>query len=103
MIKQDFGNKKENLLPLYEKNSAKSINQSVAYRTWEQEVAGLIPGLGQHEVAGLIPRLDQFPFWGLMIVIATGLIPLLCAVHCFDDGYVAKQPVAWIEYSSEYW
>ena len=24
-------------------------------------------------------------------------------VHCFDDGYVGKQPVAWKEYCAEYW
>ena len=27
----------------------------------------------------------------------------LTAVHCFDDGYVEKQPVAWKEYCAEYW
>ena len=24
-------------------------------------------------------------------------------VHCFDDGNVGKQPVAWTEYCAEYW
>ena len=23
--------------------------------------------------------------------------------HCFDDGYVGKQPIAWKEYCAEYW
>ena len=27
----------------------------------------------------------------------------LTAVHCFDDGYVGKQPVAWKEYCGAYW
>ena len=27
----------------------------------------------------------------------------LTAVHCFDYGYVGKQPFAWIEYCAEYW
>ena len=27
----------------------------------------------------------------------------LTAVHCFDIGYVGKQPVAWKEYCVEYW
>ena len=27
----------------------------------------------------------------------------LTAVHCFDNGYVRKQPVAWKEYCAEYW
>ena len=48
------------------------------------------------------PRLSQYSFQGLMIVIATGFIPL-AAVHCFDNGYVGKQPVAWKEYCAEYW
>ena len=26
----------------------------------------------------------------------------LIAVHCFADGYVGKQPVAWEEYCAEY-
>ena len=40
------------------------IPQSVAYRPSEQEVASLIP------------RLGQYSFRGLMIVLATGFIPL---------------------------
>ena len=40
-------------------------------------------------------------FPGLMIVITTGFIPLT-AVHCFDNGYVGKQPAAWKEYCAEY-
>ena len=27
----------------------------------------------------------------------------LTAVCCFNNGYVGKQPVAWKEYSAEYW
>ena len=27
----------------------------------------------------------------------------LTAVHCFDVGYVGKQPVDWKEYCAEYW
>ena len=27
----------------------------------------------------------------------------LTALHCFDNGYVEKQPVAWKEYCAEYW
>ena len=27
----------------------------------------------------------------------------LTGVHCFDSGYVGKQPVAWTEYCAEYW
>ena len=25
------------------------------------------------------------------------------AVHCFNNGYLGKQPVAWKEYCAEYW
>ena len=50
------------------------------------------------------PRLSQYSFLRLMIVIATGFIPLsLLAVRCFDNGYVGRQPVAWEEYCVEYW
>ena len=27
----------------------------------------------------------------------------LTTVHCFNNGYVGKQPVAWKEYCAEYW
>ena len=27
----------------------------------------------------------------------------LTTLHCFDSGYVGKQPVAWKEYCAEYW
>ena len=27
----------------------------------------------------------------------------LSVVHCFDNGYMGKQPVAWEEYCAEYW
>ena len=29
--------------------------------------------------------------------------PSLTAVHCFDDGYVVKQPVAWEVRCTDYW
>ena len=31
----------------------------------------------------------------IMIVIATGFNFSLTTVHCFDNSYVGKQPVAW--------
>ena len=37
-----------------------------------------------------------------MIVVAKEFIPLL-TVHCFNNGYVGKQPVAWKEYCTQYW
>ena len=43
------------------------------------------------------PFLSQYSFRGLMIVIATGFIPLI-GVCCLDIGYVA-----WKEYCAEYW
>ena len=27
----------------------------------------------------------------------------LTTIHCFDNGYVGKQPVAWTEYCAECW
>ena len=51
-------------------------------------------------VRGLFPwfwKLGQYSFRGLMTVIATGF------VHCFDNGYVGKQPAAWKEHCAEYW
>ena len=44
------------------------------------------------------PRRFQYSFRGLMIIIATGFIP----VRSFDNGYVGKQPVVWKEYCAEY-
>ena len=35
---------------------------------------------------------------GLIIVIAKGVHSSLTNVHYFDNGYMGKQPVAWIEY-----
>ena len=49
------------------------------------------------------PQLGQYSFQELMIVIATVFNSSLTAVHCFDNGYVEKQPGAWKEYSAEYW
>ena len=48
----------------------------------------------------LDPGLCQYPIRGLMIVITTDSFPP--TVHCFDNGYVGKQPVARKEYFSEY-
>ena len=49
------------------------------------------------------PRLGQYSFRGLMIVIATGFIPLapLSVVSIMVKW--GKQPVAWKEYFAEYW
>ena len=53
------------------------IAQSVALQASEQEVAGSTP------------RLGQYSFRGLMIIIATGFIPLT-AVRCFDNHEAAS-------------
>ena len=62
------------------------LAQSVAYRTWEKEVAGSIPELGQF-LSQMIDdgHCDRIHF-------------SLFAVHCFDNGYVGKQSMAWKEY-----
>ena len=39
----------------------------------------------------------------LMIVSATGFIPLSRLFFVFDNGYVGKQSVALKEYCAEYW
>ena len=49
---------------------------------------------------GVDTSLSQYSFRGLMLVIATGFIPLS---RVFDNGYVGKQTVAWKEYCAEYW
>ena len=56
------------------------IAQSVVLWTWEEEVAGSIPGLAN---------------------ILSDILSLT-AVHCYDSGYAGKQPVAWKEYCAEY-
>ena len=48
-------------------------------------------------------QLGQYSFQGLMIVIATGFIPLSPLVRCFDNSYLGKQPVVWKDYCAEYW
>ena len=48
------------------------------------------------------PRLGQYSFRGLMIVIATGFIPLSPLSVVSNNGYLGKQPVAWKEYCAEY-
>ena len=64
--------------------------QTVACKTWEQEIAGSTPARPIFP-----PGIDD-------LVLATGIIPLN-AVRCFDNGYVGKQPEAWKEYCTEYW
>ena len=61
--------------------------QSVAYRTLELEAAGSIRGHGQYFFQRLDDRIHSS----------------LTAVHCFDDGYVGKQLVAWKAYCAECW
>ena len=46
------------------------------------------------------PRLSQYAFRGSMIVIATD--SSITSVRYFVDGYVGKQPEAWIGCSAEY-
>ena len=65
------------------------INQLVAYRTWEKEVAGSIP------------RLGQASFGGFMVVIQTGFI-LGAQLSIVSTMVMGKQPVAWKEYCAEY-
>ena len=68
------------------------IAQSVAYRTWKQ-------GLQVRSPARPIPysfsRIDD-SHWDRTH-------SSLTAVHCFDNGYVGKQPLGWKEYCVEYW
>ena len=61
------------------------IAQSVALRTWEQEVAWPI----------FFPRIDDSH--------CDRIYSSLTTVCCFDNGYVGKQPVVWKEYCVEYW
>ena len=85
------------------------LNGSVVnYRTCNLEVPVFIlqsPSAEPHNSVGSVANLKtggrRFDSWlgqyylrGLMIVIATGFIPL-AAVHCIDNGYLGKQPVAW--------
>ena len=86
-----FNSVNDKIIDWAELKTPRPIAQSVALRTWEQEVA-----------AWFAPLLGQYSFRGLMIVIAIGFIPLT-AVRCFDNGYVGKQPVAWKEYCAENW
>ena len=57
---------------------------------WEQEVAGSIPS-------------SAIFFLGIDDSHCNRIHPSLNAVHCFDNGYAGKQPVAWKEYCAEYW
>ena len=49
------------------------------------------------------PRFGQFSFQVLMIVIATGFVPLSSLSIYFENGFVGKQPGAWKEYCMGYW
>ena len=50
------------------------------------------------------PQLRPYSFRRLMIVIATGFIPLLQMTTVSTmNGYMGKQPEAWKEYCAEYW
>ena len=64
-------------------------HRSVAYRTFEQN-QWFDPRLGK-----FIPRIDYYH--------SLGIHSSLTAVHCFDNSYVGKQPVAWKKYCAEYW
>ena len=48
------------------------------------------PWLGQYSFRGLMSHCDR-------------IHSSLTAVHCCDNGYVGKQPVAWKEYCADYW
>ena len=48
------------------------------------------------------PRPDQYSLRGL-VSHCERILSSLTAVHCFDNGYVRKQPVAWKEYCAKYW
>ena len=67
-----------------------SISQSVVLQTWEQEVAGSIPGWPIFS-----PKIDD----GYCERIHSSLTP----VHCFNVCHVGKQPVAWQKYCAENW
>ena len=64
--------------------------QSVALRSWEQEVAVSIQARPL-----FFPRIDDSHCDRIHFS--------LTAVRCFDNGYVGKQPVAWKEYCVDYW
>ena len=69
-------------------NTTNLVMQSITYRTWDQGVTGSNPLLVEpHSTVGSVvdlrtggcwfdPWLSQYSFRGLMIVIATGFIPL---------------------------
>ena len=64
--------------------------QSVALRTWEQEVAGSIP------------RLVQYSFPMINDSHCERMHSSLTSARCFDIN-LGKQPVAWKEYCAQYW
>ena len=69
----------------------------------QRAIAQLVPlWTGEQEVAGSIPQLSQYSFQGLMSH-CDSIHSSLTAVHCFDNVYVGKQPVAWKEYCAEHW
>ena len=66
------------------------IAQSAAYQTWEKEVSSSIPGS-----ANIFNK-----YWWCH---CDRIHSSLTAVHCFENGYVIKQPVAWRDYCMEHW
>ena len=68
--------------------SPSPIAKSVLLRTLEQGVAGLITGM-----ANIIQRTEDSH--------RDKIHSSLTAVHCFNNSYVGKQPVAWKEYCAE--
>ena len=47
---------------------------------------------------GSAENIDKFK-----ILLLVESLRFVSAVHCFDNSYVGKQPVAWKEYCVEYW
>ena len=66
------------------------LDLSVAYMTTGHGVACSIPRL-----AKIFPGIDDIHF--------ARIHSFLTASHCFDDGYVGKDPMAWEEYCAEKW
>ena len=64
------------------------VTQSVEHKTWEPEVASSTPG-STNILSG---------DWYYKLSLWQDYFPAFTAVHCFDDGYVGKQPLAWKEY-----
>ena len=71
-------------------NPLSPVVRSVAYRTWESEVVGSIPGSDI-----FFPRIDD-SHCDMVHSSPT-------AIHFFVNDYIGKQPVARKEYCAEYW